>query len=71
MKIGDEIRFAPSAFMNADAGSVCRKYEPMYPIKVTGTICGIHRGHRWYRVRFKVHGIVMYECFKVMPEGDE
>lgn len=65
IRIGDTLRFAPTAFVTASEMTQAHtRYRPKYPVKVTGTVCGIHRGHRWYRVRFAVNGCTMYECFK-------
>ena len=61
-KLGDKIRFAPSAFLSANG------YEQqMFGVaayRQDGEICYINRAHRYYRVVFYPQGKAQYECFK-------
>ena len=67
MKIGDKIKFSPTI---AEKNQNATGRPPLAP-KVWGTIVGIHRGHRFYRVRYELAGHTFYECFKFIPEGNE
>ena len=60
VKIGDEIRFRPSAFMTEGA---LTKFCGI-PIEVTGKVCYINQEHRFYRVQVQLEGAVLHECFK-------
>lgn len=61
MKIGDTLRFHPAAF-EASSGEI--PGAGPVPDMVTGTVVSVNAAHRWYRVRFEVHGIEMHETFK-------
>ncbi len=61
MKIGDEIRFIPETDVPRGVRAPT----------VKGTIVGIHRGHRFYRVRYTMGSGTFHECFKFIPEGNK
>lgn len=61
-KIGDKIRFIPSAWTQfGDTNSLSS-----YGVKgdVEGEIVEINYAHRWYRARYQAGGATLYESFK-------
>ena len=61
-KIGDKIRFIPSAWTQfSDSSSLSS-----YGVKgyVEGEIVEINYAHRWYRARYQAGGATLYESFK-------
>lgn len=62
MKFGATMKFVPSGFLADTGGMMFQKYE--IPSEVEGDVVYINHKHRFYRVRFKVFGVVLYECFK-------
>lgn len=69
MRIGDQVSFVPSAFMSTSPEIAMAK--GLVAVKVTGTIVGIHRGHRWYRVRYQAGDVTLFECFPLTAAADE
>lgn len=68
MRIGDYYTFVPAGFTGEKHGTV--KQAQALPHKVTGTIVGINRAHRFCRVRFNVNGVILHECFKIKSLED-
>lgn len=66
MKIGDKITFVPAAWLEKrdidQDPKANRKHGVQY--KVTGKIVEIYQEHRYFLVRYKIHGCVQYEAFK-------
>ena len=62
MKLGTTIKFTPSGFLADVGGMIFQEYG--IPSEVEGSVVYINHKHRFYRVRFKVFGVVLYECFK-------
>lgn len=70
--IGDRVRFKPACFSaqkTDDGRGGQNRYE--FGSEVTGTACFIHRRHRWFRVRYEIHGQTFHECFPMpVPPPD-
>lgn len=66
MKLGDKIRFTPSAFMDIDEGKNKNAWAVVCGVEsqVTGTVVQIHRAHSWARVEYELFGKKYYETFK-------
>lgn len=69
MRIGDKVTFVPAGFIEYKAHN--SMIPPGTKIRVTGTVVGIHKAHRYCRVKFEVHGYTMYECFKILSLEDQ
>lgn len=69
MRIGEEVSFVPYAFL----GEKGREFKSNFKItrRVTGKIVEIHTAHRWCRVKYKIHGYILYECFKISSLEDQ
>lgn len=65
VKLGDTIRFKPAAWTTMGAKMVWA--GEYIPGKTEGKVVYINHRHGWYRVRYEAHGIVFYECFKIIP----
>lgn len=68
MRIGDRISFVPSAFFGEKFAK--DKAAHLMARRVEGRIVGIHKTHRYCRVRYKVHGCILHECFKIQSLED-
>ena len=61
VKIGDEIRFRPAAFMQTPVGFAGEDVT----VFVTGTVVLINEDHRYYRTEYTMPGCRKgHECFK-------
>ena len=61
-KLGDKIRFAPSAFLSTKGYELDVFNVAAY--KQDGEVCYINEAHRYCRVVFYPQGKAQYECFK-------
>ena len=61
-KLGDKIRFAPSAFLSTKGHE--QDIFGVAAYRQDGEICYINNTHRYYRVRYATQGAAQYECFK-------
>ena len=68
MRIGDKVTFVPSGF-ECPKETQKQYITPSYT--VTGFIVGIHRTHRFYRVRYNIGAAVLHECFKFIPANND
>lgn len=64
MRIGDKVRFIPSAFCPETAKYTAKKQKDPPPRYVTGKIININRAHRHYTARYTVFGYTLTETFK-------
>ena len=66
MKIGDKVTFVPSCERDDPyTHSPALRHENEK--SVTGVIVGVNRGHRFYRVEYKLGDSIQHECFKYIP----
>lgn len=56
IKLGAKVTFIPEAFTRIENADI--------PVKITGRIVYINREHRYFRVKAKVNGYALHECFK-------
>lgn len=69
MRVGDTVRFVPAAWTRFSGANTLEAFGVRQRVK--GVIVGIHKRHRWCRVRYKTHGVIQHECFKIIQESLE
>lgn len=61
-RLGDKVRFAPSAFLTANGYE--QQIFGVAACRQDGEVCYINEAHHYYRVRYAPQGVAQYECFK-------